>query len=127
MMLYLLIPEEQSNTFEKSLDANGLLRRLGASRKYTGFQYAVYMIDQVLENPDKLFLVTKRLYPEAAKHFGVSMSALERSVRTIIVLCWEYLNHALLDDIAGCDLIKIPTVVEFIDITVNYLRQNSGQ
>ena len=43
------------------LDADRLLRLLGASGKLSGFYYAVYMLEQVKQKPDHVLLITKRL------------------------------------------------------------------
>ena len=51
------------------MDAEQLLRRLGATGKLKGFYQAVYMIEQVKDDPAAAALITKRLYPETSKRF----------------------------------------------------------
>ena len=43
-------------------NAERLLRRLGVTGKLSGFRYAVYMVEQVRDQPDNVLLITKRLY-----------------------------------------------------------------
>ena len=44
-----------------------LLYRLGATANYTGFFHMAYAVWLCVEQPDRLLLVTKWLYPEVAK------------------------------------------------------------
>lgn len=92
---------EKADAKERVMDANKLLRSLGVNGRYIGFRYVKYMIEQILVNPDKIHLVTKRLYPDTAKHFGVSTSSMERAVRTVIQICWERDDRNMLEKMAG--------------------------
>ena len=72
MKIYFLLPEDelpQDQFDRKALDIEALLRRLGVTRKLTGFQYVCYMVNQVVEDPSRLSLITKRLYPETPATF----------------------------------------------------------
>lgn len=116
---------EKADAKERVMDANKLLRSLGVNGRYIGFRYVKYMIEQILVNPDKIHLVTKRLYPDTAKHFGVSTSSMERAVRTVIQICWERDDRNMLEKMAGHKLERIPTNVEFLDMMVDYIRRES--
>ena len=83
------------------LDADRLLRLLGASGKLSGFYYAVYMLEQVKQKPDHVLLITKRLYKQTAQHFGTTSNCVERNLRTLVQACWRQPDHGLLDRIAG--------------------------
>ena len=48
-------------------DIYDLLYRLGATANYTGFFHMAYAVWLCVEQPDRLLLVTKWLYPEVAK------------------------------------------------------------
>lgn len=105
------------------MNAEQLLRGLGASGKLKGFHYADYMIQQTEQEPTATALISKRLYPAAAKRFGTSVCAVERDLRTLIRACWEQPDHTLLETVAGTHLYQKPTNSEFLDMTAAYLRQ----
>lgn len=121
MSIY-IIPKQDQNDIQP-INAARLLRALGASRKLTGFRYAEYMIEQVLEDENKLYLITKCLYPETARHFSVTPQIVERGLRTLIQVCWRQEDHELLDYIADKHLKEQPTNTEFIDMTTAFLAR----
>lgn len=107
---------------QQPLTTERLLRCLGASGRLIGFRYAVFMLDRVVEDPDNVLLITKNLYPDTAKQFGVSAASVERGLRTLIRVCWSHADHSLLDYIAGVRLRRTPTNSEFLDMLAGYLR-----
>ena len=122
MALVCYSPAHDSNTIPQPLSADRLLRMLGASGKLAGFRYAVYMIEQVRDHPEKIQLVTKNLYMKTAMLYGTTPNSVERNVRTLICTCWRYPDHTLLDQIAGFAMKTQPTNSQFIDILAAYLR-----
>ena len=123
MAKYLIISEEEANNMKEKFTAEQLLRRLGVTGRLEGFRSTISLVEQVAEDPAALQLITKRLYPDTARQFGITPSALERSVRTLIRFCWEREDHAFLDRMAGCHVEQRPSNTEFIDILANYIRQ----
>ena len=107
------------------MDAERLLRMLGATGKLKGFYQAVYMIEQVRDNPAAAALITKRLYPETSKRFDASPSTVERNSRTIIRTCWNWPDHTLLEEVAGTRLYRQPTNSECLDMTAACPRRQS--
>lgn len=105
------------------MDAEQLLRRLGLSGRLKGFGYAAYMIERIAENPAMIYLITKNLYLEAAGHFRVPNSTVERNLRTLIRVCWCRGDRAFLEVVAGTHISKRPTNSEFLDMTAAYLRR----
>lgn len=105
------------------MDAEQLLRNLGATGNLKGFRYAVYMIELVEKEPTAATLVTKYLYPETAKVFHVSPGAVERNLRTVIRTCWNHGDHKFLDEVAGTHLYSQPTNGTFLDMAAAFLRQ----
>ena len=69
------IPEQDTEAMQKPMDAERLLRCLGASGKLAGFPCAAYMVEQVREDPERIRLITKRLYRETARKFRISGAA----------------------------------------------------
>lgn len=122
MPLVYYIPEQEKDALQNPLDAERLLRLLGATGKLTGFRFAVYMIEMVRDRPEYVLLITKRLYKQTAQHFDTTPSCVERNLRTLIQVCWKYPDHSFLNQIAGTPLKQPPTNTQFIDILAAYLR-----
>lgn len=113
MPIFYFVPDREADTFKMPLTAERLLRSLGATGKLAGFRCTVYMIERIQENPEQLQLITKRLYRETGKKFGVSAASVERNLRTLIHFCWSRTDHSFLAHIAGTDLRTPPTNSEF--------------
>ena len=94
MPLVYYVPEYERDASQTPLDAERLLRLLGVSGKLTGFRYAVYMVEQVRDQPENMLLITKRLYMQTAEHFNTTPSCVERNLRTLIQSCWSYPDHS---------------------------------
>lgn len=105
-----------------SMDAERLLRALGVSGKLAGFQPAAYMVERIRSDPEHLRLITKRLYRETARKFGVSAASVERNLRTVIRCCWRRTGPVLLEQLAGTALWAPPTNSEFLDLLASHLR-----
>ena len=118
-MFYVYMPDKRK---EIPITADRILRSLGASGRYTGFDYAVYMIEQVVNSGESIQLITKRLYPETAKHFGVKPHSVEHALRTLIGTCWTHGDRDALNEIAGRVLTHAPSNAEFIDMIAAYIK-----
>lgn len=118
MALCFFVPDQAG-----PVDAEQLLRALGATGKLVGFRYLIYMIERVALQPEHIQLVTKCLYPETGRYFGVSANSVERSARTVVEVCWRKEDHSFLEHIAGTQLEHMPTNSEFIDMLAGYLRR----
>lgn len=103
-----------------------LIRRLGICSVYRGYYYLVYAVELVLSDEEYLLYMTKRLYPDIGKHFHTSASNVERSIRTIVTICWNEGNRELLNHIAGYQLLRKPTTGEFISILAFHLKMQGG-
>ena len=77
-----------------------LLYRLGLTANYTGFFHMAYGIRLGLEDPERLLLVTKWLYPEIARRYSTNWRAVERNIRTAGRIIWQA-NRPLLEELAG--------------------------
>ena len=107
MPLFYYVSDHEKDAMHKPLDAERLLRMLGASGKLAGFRQAAYMIEPVRETAQK---------------FDTSSSCVERNLRTLIQTCWKYPDHSFLDLITGAPLMQAPTNTQFIDMLAAYLR-----
>ncbi len=118
-IFYIYLPDKQGGI---PITADRLLRSIGASGRYTGFDYAVYMIEQVVSSQESIHLITKRLYPETARHFNVKPHSVEHALRTLISACWTHGDRDALNEIAGRQLIQAPSNAEFIDMMAAYIK-----
>lgn len=123
MAMCFFVPDQEQDGLGRPLDAERLLRGLGVTGKLVGFRYAIYMVEQVLEDPNRIQLITKCLYPDTGRHFGVSAVSVERAVRNLIHLCWQGADHSFLEHVAGTTLQRAPSNSEFIDMLARYLRR----
>ena len=123
MPICFFVPDHEKGKLDKPLDAERLLRCLGVTGKLVGFRYTIFMVEQVAEDPERIQLITKRLYPDTARRFGVSADSVERAVRKLIHVCWEQTDRSFLEQIAGTALKHKPTNSAFIDMAAGYLRQ----
>ena len=103
-----------------------LLMRFGVGRKYQGFDQCAHAVYLSAEQPERLTLVTKWLYPDVAKQFGVSWTVIERNLRTVSRIAWEN-NRPLLEQLAGRVLSAIPTSTEFVKILAYHFLSNGNK
>ncbi len=109
-----------SERTDRLVQVYDLLYRLGAIANYTGFFYTSYGILLLYDNPEKLLLITKRLYPEIAKYYHTNWKAVERNIRTIVTVVWEK-NPRLLSEFARHSLLQKPTNSQFLAILLRQL------
>lgn len=98
-----------------------LLRSLGLSSTYRGYDYLAYAIYLSLQDRNYLLAITKWLHPEIARHFNTNSKCVERNMRTLITAYWNTGRGRLLGRLAGYKLTRQPTTGEFIAILTDYL------
>ena len=95
---------EMSNTiFYKTSPKNvqELLLTVGFPQHVYGYNYIMYSLELIMENPEILHHITKELYPEVAKRFGSTPARVERAIRTAIQITWLYGNLPMINTIFG--------------------------
>ena len=92
-----------------------LLCRLGISANYMGFFQTACAVELCRAEPERLLLITKKVYPEVARLCGTSWSAVERNIRTACGLAWKN-NPCLLEELAHKPLPQKPHNAQFIAI-----------
>lgn len=102
-----------------------LLYQLGLTANYTGFFYTSYAVYLAAQQPERLLLVTKWLYPEVAKHCATTWKCVERNIRTAVDVVWGS-NPELLEALARHPLSKKPKVSEFISILALHFSHGSA-
>lgn len=95
--------------------AADLLHQLGVTENYKGFRYAAYAAALCAVDRDRLLLVTKRLYPDVAAHFGVSWPAVERDLRTVVDVAWKC-SSSFLSLLFQVPLTSKPTCAQFLAV-----------
>ena len=92
-----------------------LLYRLGATANRAGFFHTSAAVLLAMEQPSRLLLVTKWLYPDVAAQYNTNWKAVERSIRGIITLIWNT-NPDLLKSLARFPLTAKPKPAQFLSI-----------
>lgn len=96
-------------------DIYDLLYRLGVTGNYTGFFHTAYAVSLCAEQPDRLLLVTKWLYPEVAKQYKTKWQSVERNIRTVGNIIWRE-NRPLLEELARRPLVQKPRNAQLLAI-----------
>lgn len=92
-----------------------LLYNLGVTANYTGFFHTAYAVQLCTENPERLLLVTKWVYPDVAKRYGTNWKAVERNIRTVGAVIWTQ-NRPLLEQLARRPLEEKPYTAQLLSI-----------
>ena len=92
-----------------------LLNRLGLTANYAGFFHLACAVSLCVECPERLMLVTKRLYPEVARQCRTSCESVERNLRTASEIIWRE-NRSLLEELARRPLTQRPRNGQLIAI-----------
>lgn len=98
----------------------GLLYRLGVTANYTGFSHMSCAVRLCAEEPGRLLLVTKLVYPEVARQYGTNWKAVERNIRTAASLIWRE-NRPLLEALARRPLAEKPYSSQLLAILSYHL------
>lgn len=96
-------------------DIYNLLMRLGVTPNYRGFLYTAYALQLSIADGQRLLLITKHIYPAVARHYRTTWNSVERDIRTVIDIVWKR-NPALLNQLAGYEMNRRPSVSQFLAI-----------
>lgn len=103
-----------------------LLYRLGVTSNYKGFFHTAYAVSLCAEQPDRLLLVTKWLYPEVAKRYDTNWKAVERNIRTVSGIIWRE-GRPLLEQLARRPLTQKPCAAQLLAILASSLPPDSDK
>lgn len=101
------------------------LRHVHVPAHLRGYYYLTHILLQVIPNTGAPLSMTKNLYPDAGRTFGVSAPSVERAVRTSISTCWNSEGRGALEQMAGYPLPQRPASSQFIYIMADYIRRTS--
>lgn len=102
-----------------------LLYCLGVTEKYTGHYFTSYAVQLAAAQPERLYLVTKWIYPDVARYFRTDWRNVERGIRSAAELAWE-LRPDKLASIANSSMECRPSNSQFIAILTNYFVNQTG-
>lgn len=92
-----------------------LLHRLGVTENYTGFPYTVCAVQLSIDDPGRLRLITKLIYPDVARQCCTTWQRVERNIRTVSAAAWAN-NRPLLNQLAARPLTRKPNNSCFLAI-----------
>ena len=108
------------------MNCYGLLCRLGVTANYTGFFQAACAVRLCIEQPERLLLVTKLVYPDVARQYKTNWKAVERNIRTVNGIVWEQ-SRLYLEKLAGRELLYKPSNAQLLAIlSYSLLSQSPG-
>lgn len=99
-----------------------LLYRLGVTANHAGFFHTAYAVYLAAEQPDRLLLAAKWLYPEVARHYGTTCCCVARSIYLVAKIAW-LTNRDLLEELASRPLPHRPTAAEFLAILAAHFHR----
>ena len=105
-------PPENSTNISEIYD---LLYQLGLTASTTGFFHTAYAVYLARQQPERLLLVSRWLYPAVARHYATTWMRVERSIRTAADVAWST-NAGLLENLAHHALYQSPKASKFISI-----------
>lgn len=85
---------------ETTVQIYNLLYSLGVTANYHGFFHTAHAVRLCLEQPERLMLITKWVYPDVAKQYNTNWRAVERNIRTAGNIIWKE-NRPRLEQMAG--------------------------
>lgn len=98
-----------------------LLYRMGGSLTYRGFQYTVYGVERIMQDPNLMVGICKGLYFDIAEYFDVEIDNVERDIRTLIGIIWDRGDKNILRRVFGRNLERKPGNAQFLDAVTQYL------
>lgn len=103
-----------------------LLYSLGVTANYTGFIHTVCAVSLCAEQPERLLLVTKWVYPEVARQCGTSYKAVERNIRTVGDIIWRK-NRPMLEELAHMQMDRKPRNAQLLAILLEGVKRKGPQ
>ena len=101
-------------------DIQKIIRHCRVTSKYKGY---LLIIDATILYLEKDYIqVTKDIYPVLAQKYHMSMTSVERNIRTVIEICWKN-DRRVAREIFGYDITKCPSNSEFLE-AVSYFVTN---
>lgn len=102
-----------------------LLITLGLCPAYKGYTYLLYAVHLATTSNYRQGLIVGELYEETAKHFMVSKSTVQHSIRSLLDVYWSQNNAEHFSETTGFPLHNNNTLPprEFIAVVSEYMLQ----
>lgn len=107
-------------------DVFELLNFLGVTANYLGFHQTACAVSLCVEQPERLALVTKCLYPQVAERCGTDWRAVERNVRTVRNVIWRDARDRL-ERVANRRLMRKPGAAQLLAILAACLTSDQAE
>lgn len=91
--------KNSTNAIAEHTHIHHVLLDLGVASHLIGYTYIVKSLELVLTDPNLLHHVTKGLYIDVAKKFGVKPANVERAIRHAISTTWTYGNMDFINSV----------------------------
>lgn len=105
------------------LKISDMLKDLGIPASLSGYQYLRYAIEISMKDPDYIFKITKKMYPEVARYFHSTSTRVERAMRNAIEVGWGRGNIHTQERLFGYTVDAMrghPTNGEFVATIADY-------
>lgn len=100
------------------------LEKLGTSKTNLGYDYIVYGLLLMEEDPHCISCITKFLYIDIANHYGTTWKCVEKNIRNSILTIWVSSNDRMLKKVfAEAVLTTDLQIKNFLSILMNILIQ----
>lgn len=99
-----------------------ILRRLGVTEAYKGYDRIKVAVSLALEDEKRLVTFRDSIYKYMADEEGGNWKSVEKNFRTVVKRAWM-INPELLQELAGYRMYWAPTVSEFISNLVSYRKK----
>ena len=115
----------QEETNAGAISLTEIISRIGIRPGLKGYCYLKYAVSSVIEDPQMISGITKRLYPEIAAEFKTQPKCVERDIRHCISVSWETAKDEY-RRIFGYEFYKKPTNKELIHTLAEYIKDFSS-
>lgn len=113
-----------TETSELNIKISNILQKLGMPTTIKGYNYSLYAISKLLEDPS-YYNLHNTLYPAAAKKFDVKPATVNRAIRTAIETAWKRVKTDYRDiffDSAIYPKKMPPANKEFLTLIADHIR-----
>ncbi len=98
------------------------LRSLGLSAVYQGYTCLVHAAALAIEEPHRLTLVTKWIYPDVSKLCGLTPGQVDSTIRAAIRLCFRRCGAEVT---RMCGIVGEPSVTQFLTGLTMWAQEGS--
>ena len=82
-------------------EVSAILKRAGVANHLRGYQYVGEAVELVAEDRERLFRITRVIYPAIAKKFNATYSSVERGIRWAIEHAFNNLSPDVIEELFG--------------------------